>query len=53
MSTYTVKMGKTARKFDELSDAIAFAQKESWDKARPARVIKPDGKIMEINITSK
>lgn len=53
MSKYTVKVGKKVHKFDGINAAIAFAQKESWDKARPMQVVKPDGQSIDINIVSK
>ncbi len=53
MSKYTVKMGKASHVFEGLDEALAFAQKESWDKARPVKLIKPNGSSMEISINPK
>lgn len=53
MPKYTVKVGNKVHKFDGLGAAIAFAQKESWDKAQPMKVIKPDGQSIDVNIVAK
>lgn len=53
MSKYTVKIDNKVHKFNGLEAAITFAQKESWDKARPVQVVKPDGKAIDVNIVAK
>lgn len=50
---YHVKVANNRFNFTTLTDAMTFAQKESWDKAQPTIVIKPDGQSIEVNVSTK
>lgn len=50
---YHVKVASAGFNFPTLEAAMAFAQKESWDKAHPTVVFKPDGKSIEVSISAK
>lgn len=50
---YHVKVASAGFNFPTLEAAMAFAQKESWDKAQPTVVVKPDGRAIEVNISAK
>ena len=40
---FTVKIGKMSVKFAIWEDARAFAEKESWLQAKPARIYSKEG----------
>lgn len=47
---FTVKIGKTTAKFDIWEEAKAFAEKESWLQAKPARVFNRAGDMAFIQV---
>ena len=47
---FTVKIGKIARKFNVWEDAKAFAEKESWLQAKPARIFNQAGDMAFVQV---
>ena len=47
---FTVKIGNITRKFAIWEDARAFAEKESWSQAKPARIYNKYGDMSFIQV---
>lgn len=47
---FTVKIGKISQKFNVWEDAKAFAEKESWLQAKPARIFNQSGDMAFIQV---
>ena len=47
---FTVKIGKTTQKFNVWEDAKAFAEKESWLQAKPARIFNQAGDMAFVQV---
>ena len=47
---FTVKIGKMSVKFAIWEDAKAFAEKESWLQAKPARIFNQRGDMAFIQV---
>ena len=47
---FTVKIGKMSVKFSIWEDARAFAEKESWLQAKPARIYNKFGDMSFIQV---
>ena len=47
---FTVKIGNIARKFNIWEEAKAFAEKESWLQAKPARIFNQRGDMAFVQV---
>jgi len=47
---YFVTCGTERAKFDNIDDAKAFAQKESWIQSLMAEIRTPEGRVLKVKI---